>query len=310
MDPASAPVKSFGNWFKVTGDLNTSLVVEKNDIVLDGQGFTLQGPGGENNGLAGIKLNCSNVTVANFRISGWQVGILGAFDNNTIISNNFTGNLQDVAVYANDYVITGNSIGAERIVGNNNVISRNDIRLGTYATGFWISNSSKTVIEENNVTLSRLTTFFISTDNGDFKVYHNNFLNVEEHTGGYLLLIMSYPQGTNATSPFWDDGFPSGGNFWSDYARRYPGAVEVEGSNIGSVQYVSATTPKVVDRYPLIEPYSFTKPLLQTLPSDGSSPGPEPNKEDSGFTAQLIAIVVLAALLIVAAVVYVRKRRT
>lgn len=151
------------------------MVVERNDIVIDGQGFTLQGRGFEADGSVAIKLTCTNVTVANFHISGWQVGIQGFFDNNTIINNNFTDNHHDIAVYANNYRILGNNLGPERIAGYNNIISQNQITLENYDTGFWITNSSGTTIESNNITLSKLTTFFISTDNGEFQVFHNNF---------------------------------------------------------------------------------------------------------------------------------------
>jgi len=174
--PPTAPIAPVGDIFKITDNLNNScLVVERNDIVIDGQGFTLQGRGFEADGSVAIKLTCTNVTVANFHISGWQVGIQGFFDNNTIINNNFTDNHHDIAVYANNYRILGNNLGPERIAGYNNIISQNQITLENYDTGFWITNSSGTTIESNNITLSKLTTFFISTDNGEFQVFHNNF---------------------------------------------------------------------------------------------------------------------------------------
>jgi hypothetical protein len=94
-----------------------------------------------------MKLKCKNVTVEDFRISGWSVGVLGVFNNNTVIANDFTNNDFDVAVYADDYRIVGNRLGAERIVGKHNVISQNHIVVGTFVTGFWITSSSGTVIE-------------------------------------------------------------------------------------------------------------------------------------------------------------------
>ena len=60
-------------------------------------------------------------------------------------------------------------------------------------SGFWISSSSGTIIEANNITLTKETTSFISTDNGNFQVYHNNFVNIEVNTGGAFLFIISYP---------------------------------------------------------------------------------------------------------------------
>jgi len=313
VNPATAPIEHIGDAFRITANLNNTLIVEKNNIIIDGQGFTLQGPGTEVNDAVAVNLTCTNVTVANFQISNWHIGILGVFDNNTIIANNFTNNHLDVAVYANDYIITGNYIGAERIVGNKNVISKNQITLGTYTTGFWITNSSGTVIEANNITLSKLTTFFISTDNGNFQVYHNNFLNVEINTGGYLLFLMSYPQATNATSPPWDNGYAAGGNYWSDYSSRYPTAVELDGSGIGDTQYVSSTTPQVTDRYPLIAPYNFSKPTMPTQPnlSPSSSPTLDDERQQMNQTTVILCAAIIAIVLGagVGLLVYFKKRK-
>jgi len=90
-------------------------------------------------------------------------------------------------------------------------------------------------------------------------------------------LIFSFPQRTNATSPPWDNGYPSGGNYWSDYISRNPNAREIGNSGIGNTPYVSSTTSSVVDRYPLLEPFdtfympetaapriSLSSPLSQT----------------------------------------------
>jgi hypothetical protein len=196
-----------------------------------------------------------------------------------------------------EYKIIRNNIGPERIVGNNNIISQNQITLKDYVTGFWITSSSGTVIEANNITLSKLTTFFISTDNSNFQVYHNNFLNVEENTGGYLLLIFSYPQRTNATSSPYDNGFE--GNYWSDYVNRYPAAVELDSSGIGSIQYVSSTTPTVIDRHPLIAPYNFSKPILATQPNLNPSlnPTPEEERQQIAQLATVIGVVITAIVI-------------
>jgi len=44
---------------------------------------------------------------------------------------------------------------------------------------------------------------------------------------------------------FWDDGYPSGGNYWSDYA-----GVDADGDGIGDTPYV--IDENNTDRYPLI----------------------------------------------------------
>ena len=298
VDPATAPIQHVGNAYKILANINnTSLVVEKNNIVLDGQGFKL-GSGIYASGQAAINLTCTNVTVMNFHITGWQVGVLGVFDGNTIVGNNFTQNGYDLAIYANNYKVTGNYLGSERIVGNNNIISQNIISLRGYTSGFWISSSSGTIIEANDITLTKETTSFISTDNGNFQVYHNNFVNIEVNTGGAFLFIISYPQQTTDSSPPWDNGYPSGGNYWSDYASRYPNATEIDSSGIGNTPYVNSVAPVVIDRYPLITQYNVPTPTIPTQPNQSPSPSLTPSPSVPEFPTWAALLLIMSATLL------------
>jgi hypothetical protein len=73
-----------GNLYTLTGDIcDSTLVVECSNIVVDGAGFTLQGAGGwgaagvsGKESSAAINLSCSNVVIQNFKITGWEVGIM------------------------------------------------------------------------------------------------------------------------------------------------------------------------------------------------------------------------------------------
>jgi hypothetical protein len=259
IEPSTAPIQHTGSIYSLTDNIqNCNITIQCNNIILDGSGFNLQGPGREIYNMAAMCMACINVTIFNFHIFNWSLGVLGAFDNNTIQSNYFYNNIYDIAVYASNYRVIGNQIGPERIVGNYNTISQNQIVLGDYETGFWITNCTALKIEANNITFSKLTTFFISTQISEFQVYHNNFLNIEVLTFGTLL----FPKSAN-TKP-WDNGVE--GNYWSDYSRRYLQAVEISNSGIGNITYVSEAAPQVIDRYPLIRPYNYTLPSQPTVP--------------------------------------------
>jgi hypothetical protein len=51
----------------------------------------------------------------------------------------------------------------------------------------------------------------------------------------------------------WDDGYPSGGNYWNDYEGQHPNASEIDGSDIWDTPYVIDANN--TDHYPLLSPY-------------------------------------------------------
>lgn len=82
------------------------------------------------------------------------------------------------------------------------------------------------------------------SDSSDNSVYHNNLVN--------NTLQVYNEESINA----WDDGYPSGGNFWSDYGDRYPNATEVDASGVWNVPYVIDASNQ--DDYPLVPEFSST----------------------------------------------------
>jgi parallel beta-helix repeat protein len=91
----------------------------------------------------------------------------------------------------------------------------------------------------------------------DNRIFHNRFLKNTNQT-----------YSTGATN-IWDNGFPSGGNYWSDYEDRYPNASEIDGSDIWNTPYdIFSTTAQQQDNYPLIPEFSsLFLPLLMLVAS-------------------------------------------
>jgi hypothetical protein len=80
------------------------------------------------------------------------------------------------------------------------------------------------------------------------KVYHNNFIENEEGQACVWWTLDNY----------WDNGYPSGGNFWSDYIGE-----DNDGDGIGDTPYeilVYDEYENDYDYYPLIEPYGENLP--------------------------------------------------
>jgi len=135
--------------------------------------------------------------------------------------------------------ITNNGCGIELFSSSNdNNISGNEIASNT--CGIWLWRSSSNNIHRNNMTDNDQGIVFI--DSSSNIIYHDNLVNNTEQV-----------HSCNSTN-VWDDGYPSGGNYWSDYEDRYPDAKEMGGSGIWDTVYEPDENNQ--DRYPLMKPWT------------------------------------------------------
>jgi len=250
IDPPTANITSPDNvTYAFTADINASIVVERDNIVVDGAGYTVQG-GGDGTGidLSGR----SNVTIKNMKIKAFGTGIyLYESSNNMISGNVITDNgLLGVRFYLSS---NNNTVSANTITNNyrgiwlevstgtssNNVISRNNIENNT--DGIMIYRSLGNIISENNVTKNKDHGIYLDTSY-DNRIYHNNFIDNGVPWGFYLC--------TNT----WDADYPLGGNYWSDYngtdlfSDLYQNETGSDG--IGDTTYIMPFDNK--DNYPLM----------------------------------------------------------
>jgi hypothetical protein len=72
--------------------------------------------------------------------------------------------------------------------------------------------------------------------------YHNNFLATAQ------LTVLATGNST------WDNGYPSGGNYWSDYLKKHPNAAEIDSSGIWNIPY--PVDSNNTDHYPLLKPWT------------------------------------------------------
>ena len=138
----------------------------------------------------------------------------------------------------------------------NNIISNNNY--GIYLYGAYAWNIENTIVR-NTVANNHLGVYCDRAYSN--KIYHNNFIDNTQQ--------VHIPESGYAN--FWDDGYPSGGNYWSDYEERYPNATEIDGSGIWDTPYVIDENNQ--DNYPLMEPWSLkpsspveaTQELIETI---------------------------------------------
>jgi len=226
--------------YTFTANINDSIVVERDNIIIDGAGYTLQGTVA--NFSKGIDLsNRNNVAIKNMKIKTFFFGIyLELSSNNTLFGNTIVGNQYGMFLYSssNFNTIHGNNItnyfgvwtGIGLSSSSNNTISGNYIKYNEYGITIYDSSDHNT-ISGNNITDSiRGINLYESSNN---KFYHNNFLDNIKH-------VYIYPY---VHANFWDNGVE--GNYWSNYAGD-------DSDNNGVGDSVRPIDGNNTDHYPLM----------------------------------------------------------
>jgi parallel beta-helix repeat protein len=321
IDPPTAPIQRDGDLYTLTGSITSDsdgIVVERDNVVLDGASYTVQGLGIYP--YKGITLTSrSNVTIKNMAIKAFDpYGIyLYSSSNNTISGNNITNNYIGIVLYfsskhnditrnnitnsdrgihlfssSDSNTISGNNVISNGWIGvevyksffnvvlenkitnsayegvtiresSNNTVCRNNITSNSRGIGLsgdnnvvsgnsianndegvFLTTCSCNVVSENNITRNNYGIFSIFISNNRF--YHNNLV---DNRAQLYVFYNSYNS--------WDNGYPSGGNYWSDYAGvdLYSGPYQNQtGSDgIDDTPYVIDTNN--VDNYPLMNPW-------------------------------------------------------
>jgi len=301
VDPPTAPIQRDGDLYTFTDNINGSIVVQRDNIVVNGAGYTVQGTGSE----TGISLaGRSNVIIQNTNIKGFSEGVeieglYGGGSNNVIQRNNVTNNGWGISLSGHS---SKNSISGNNITNNSegirfrwtnknntvygNSITNNDIGIsldGFITAGYRECPENNRIYENNIANNMEAGVELGGCLNNIF--YHNNILNntivIDTAFGG--------DQDLQLAKNIWDNDYPYGGNYWSDYT-----GVDANGDGIGDTPYVINENNQ--DNYPLMSPWS---PMW--------SP---PSVEEVPFWMQLWFYVIVAVVVVaLAGVVYFLKKR-
>jgi len=154
--PALAPINRNGNSYTFTDNINSEILVERSNITIDGNGYTVQGNG---TGI-GFRLE-SNTTLTNTRINNFSIGILlNTSSGNRIAENNITA-CSEYALYLDSSsknqmirnVMENNFRGVQLWNAHNNTVLRNVIRAESVYNdyGIRLDYSTDNAIAENTV---------------------------------------------------------------------------------------------------------------------------------------------------------------
>jgi len=177
--PSNASIQREGDTYTLTDNINDSIVIQKNDVVIDGaEIYTLKGPG--NYDSIGIELNeRHNVTVKNFKgIEAFGYGILLNLSSNIIICGNTITSNNRGGIYLSE--ATNNSI-----YGNNMTLNMNyDIKLYQSSNNeIYRNNPRRILIEyssnnnsiyENNIVVSGQEGIGLVWSANNNKIYGNH----------------------------------------------------------------------------------------------------------------------------------------
>jgi len=291
-----------GNIYTLTDNIYDSIIVQRDNIMVDGAGYTVQGTVAyESRGI--VLSYISNVTIKNTQIKKFYYGIhLFCSSNNSVVGNNITANINFgiLSASSSNNSISGNNITYNKVgiylsSSSNNIISGNNITnngyYGIYLSsnsnnisgnniksnwgGIWLHESSNNSISGNNMKSHKWGIWLLYSfnnsivgnniianiwcgvalsDSSNNKFYHNNFINNTQqvHDDAW-----DWPQDLVPSVNIWDDGYPSGGNYWSDYTGLdvYSGPYEnkIGSDGIGDTsKYIYYNNQ---DWYPLMKPY-------------------------------------------------------
>ncbi|MCJ7423721.1 right-handed parallel beta-helix repeat-containing protein [Candidatus Bathyarchaeota archaeon] len=308
IDPPTTPIVTVDKiTYTFTGNIYDSIVVERDNIVVDGDDHATQGIGTG----TGIELSYrSNVTIENVVITQFDFGIslnhsancaivrnimmensfeairlyesssnnitsndinateydgivLYGSSDNKIEENNLTDNYDGIRLYESsknditENIVASNYYGIFLALSSNNSIFHNNVTTndGNGVSLAWSSSENR--IEENHIEANKWCGIYLNASSSNL-IYHNSFVDNAQQIS------------VNDSPSLWDDGYPSGGNYWSNYTgvdvkcSSYQNETGSDG--VGDTPYIIDANN--TDHYPLMGMFQsynvtyFTPPLV------------------------------------------------
>jgi parallel beta-helix repeat protein len=287
IEPSTANITTADNiLYSFTGDNYDRMIIKRDNIIVDGNGYTLQGTGS-----LGIALfQRHNVTITDLTVTQFSTAGIGiqSSTRNFIVGNDILSNMNEgIRFYsgASNNTVTGNNIKFNEYMSGihfydgstNNVVSSNSITNNCY--GILSIDAAGNIIAGNDIQFnSQYDIHFYSSSNNT--ITGNNIGNTEWHHGLYLRANSNYNliAGNNITNSeigivlenstnnyiyhnnFVDNELAHAednssntwdngeeGNYWSNY-----NGTDTDGDGIGDTPYI--INENNTDHYPLMTP--------------------------------------------------------
>lgn len=194
----------------------------------------------------------------NFSDNEWSGISAVSSSNNIFAGNNITQNKHNgirlshssnlLHVFSENNVLIGNLLnsngdGLYLEESNNNLVSGNTF-IGNTRSGIVLDESHGNILQRNLIENNKYGVWTLKSKD---LIYHNVFTNNSVQVHVYI---------HSPTLNAWDNDYPSGGNYWSDYTsmdeKSGPNQDEPESDGIGDNPYIIDINNQ--DRYPLLQP--------------------------------------------------------
>ena len=250
---------------------------------------------------AGIALwYSSHNTIRNNTCVGGNGIILWSRCHNNIISSNTVCNNDRYGIWvrkeSSNNTLSHNTVSNNRIgfildvcTRTDNVIARNNIVANDLFGIYLVLCSNNSIV--GNCIENNWGGIGLAYESSNNTIYNNNFINNTRQIYDYSWDYSGVP-----SVNIWDDGYPSGGNYWSDYVEIYPSASEIDDSGIWDTPYEIDENNR--DNYPLMEPYSPLPRTIGELKSEIEELGLEGEIDNQGIVTSLLAKLDVAQKLI------------
>ncbi len=229
----------------IDGSGNGEIVnIQANNVYVGN--FTLQNAGMGAYGAVWVQ-GCSNAVICNNTMidNRHGVGVWAGALNATVLSNLIYNRQPSYADgirlgLSSGHLVTGNKVINESAgIGldwaSNNVVQNNTV-VNSYI-GIGAGNPSySNVFSENTIANNN---YGFRTTIYDSKFFHNNIINNSVQVSFY----------SSGYSNIWDNGYLSGGNYWSDYNGE-----DADSDGIGDSPYIIDANNQ--DNYPLVNPWA------------------------------------------------------
>jgi len=196
IDPLTAPIQRDGDIYTLTDNItsdNDGIVIERNDMILDGADYVLQG----NSTGQGIWLyERINITVKNVQIKGFHTGIyLQESSKITLRNNNITDNNYNFRLYGDTLSDLTNNIDTSNTVDGKPIY-------------YWINETDRTVpLDAGYVALVNCTSITVEnlnlTNNGEGVILaytRNSTIANNNMTGNYRESVRLFESSNNTIS--------------------------------------------------------------------------------------------------------------